>query len=94
MNLTKTLITQLNNCYIDCSYTNSITGNTNIINIETPNPAGDNVRSKFTIRTKDGFALKYDENTGRIVYRFKKTNYNNETLLLDIIQNYNNYFSE
>ena len=94
MNLTKTLITQLNNCYIDCSFTNSITGNTNIINIETPNPAGDDVRSIFTIRTKDGFALKYDENTGRIVYRFEKAGYNNETLLPDILKNYNNYFSE
>ena len=94
MNLTKTLITQLNNSYIDCSYTNSTTGNTNIINIETPNPDGDAIRPIFTIRTKDGFALKYDENTGRIVYRFEKVGYSNETLLLNILQNYNNYFSE
>lgn len=94
MNLTKTLIPQLNNCYIDCSFTNSSTGNTNIINIETPNPAGDDVRPIFTIRTKDGFALKYDENTGRIVYRFEKQGYSNETLFSQILNNYNKYFSE
>lgn len=94
MNLTKTLITQLNNSYIDCSYTNPSTGNTNIINIETPNPEGDDVRPNFTIRTKDGFALKYDENTGKIVYRFEKKGYSNETSLQNILKNYNKYFSE
>lgn len=72
MNLTKTLITQLNNCYIDCSYSNTSTGNTSIINIEIPSPDGDVVRSPFTIRTKDGYALKYNENTGNIVFRLKK----------------------
>lgn len=94
MNLTKTLIPQLNNCYIDCSYTNPSTGNTNIINIETPNPAGDDVRPIFTIRTKEGFALKYDENTGKIVYRFEKKGYKYQTLLPSILKNYNKYFSE
>ena len=54
--LEKTLITQLINCYIDCSY--STAGNTNLVNIEVPNPNGDEVRIPFTIRTKDGYALK------------------------------------
>ena len=72
MNLTKTLITQLNNCYIDCSYSNTSTGNTSIINIEIPSPNGDVVRSPFTIRTKDGYVLKYNENTGNIVFRLNK----------------------
>ena len=72
MNLTKTLITQLTNCYIDCSYSNTSTGNTNIINIEIPSKNGDVVRSPFTIRAKDGYALKYNENTGNIVLRLNK----------------------
>ena len=40
------------------------------VNIEIPKQNGDDVRIPFTIRTKDGYALKYDENTGNVVYRF------------------------
>ena len=72
MNLTKTLVTQLNNCYIDCSYSNTSTGNTSIINIEIPSPNGDVVRSPFTIRVKDGYSLKYNEMTGNVVFRLNK----------------------
>ena len=92
LNLTKTIIIQLNNSYIDCSY--SSTGNTNLINIETPNPDGDVVRFPFTIRTKDGYALKYDENTGSFIYRFSTPVYNYELLKSQIINNYNTYFTE
>ncbi len=70
VSLTKTSITQLNNSYIDCSYTNKAT--TEVVNIELPNPTGDLVRLPFTIRTKDGFNLKYDKNTGNVVFRIDK----------------------
>lgn len=90
--LEKTLITQLNNCYIDCSY--STAGNTNLVNIEVPNPNGDNVRVPFTIRTKDGYVLKYDEKTGNVVYRFANKNYDYELLKSQVIAGYNNYFTE
>ena len=90
--LNKTLITQLNNSYIDCSYSSS--GNTNLVNIEIPSPDGDDVRIPFTIRTKDGYALKYDENTGSVVYRFSTSSYNPEFLKSEVIANYNTYFKE
>lgn len=90
--LTKTLITQLNNCYIDCSYSKG--GNTNLVNIEIPNPNGDDVRIPFTIRTKDGYALKYDSNTGNVVYRFANKNYNYELTESQVIAGYNTYFTE
>lgn len=90
--LEKTLVTQLNNCYIDCSY--STAGNTNIINIEVPNPNGDEVRIPFTIRAKDGYALKYNDNTGNVVYRFANKNYNYELLKSQVIAGYNTYFTE
>ena len=90
--LTQTLITKLNNCYIDSSY--STAGNTKIINIETPNPKGDTVRVPFTIRTKDGFALKYDANTGSVVYRFANKDYNYESTKSQVTAGYNKYFKE
>ena len=90
--LEKTLITQLNNCYIDCSY--STAGNTNLVNIEVPNPNGDEVRIPFTVRAKDGYALKYDENTGSVVYRFANKNYDYELLKSQVIAGYSAYFKE
>ena len=90
--LEKTLITKLNNCYIDCSYSTS--GNTNLVNIEVPNPNGDDVHLPFTIRTKDGYALKYDENTGNVVYRFANKNYDYELLKSQVIKDYKTYFTE
>lgn len=90
--LTKTLITQLNNCYIDCSYTKS--GNTSIVNIEIPNPKGDVVRSPFTIRTKDGYALKYNESTGKVVYRITRKWLDYEFTQPKVIAKYDEYFTE
>lgn len=90
--LEKTLITQLNNSYIDCSYSSD--GNTNLVNIEVPNPNGDDVRLPFAIRTKDGYVLKYNENTGNVVYRFANKNYDYELLKSQVIAGYNNYFTE
>lgn len=90
--LEKTLITNLNNCYIDCSFSSA--GNTNLVNIEIPNPNGDDVRIPFTIRTNDGYALKYDENTGNVVYRFTKSNYDYELLKSQVIAGYSSYFTE
>lgn len=90
--LDKTLITQLNNCYIDCSYSSS--SNTNLVNIEVPKPTGDDVRIPFTIRTKDGFALKYDDKTGNVVYRFANKNYDYELTKSQVTDGYTNYFTE
>lgn len=90
--LDKTQITKLNNCYIDSSY--STAGNTNIINIEVPNPKGNTVRVPFTIRSKDGYALKYDDNTGSVVYRFANRIYNTELTKTQITTSYIKYFTE
>lgn len=90
--LDKTLITQLNNSYIDCSYTNK--GTTEVVNIEVPNPTGDSVRLPFTIRTKDGFNLKYDEKTGNVVFRFTKTTFKKSLSETELSTNYSNYFNE
>ena len=92
MNLTKTLITQLNNCYIDCSFTKA--GNTSLVNIEIPSPNGDDVRSPFTIRTKDGYSLKYDENTGNVVYRMLRKWLDYEFTQPQVIAKYAEYFTE
>lgn len=92
MNLTKTLITQLTNCFIDCSYTNS--GNTSIINIEIPTPTGDKVRSPFTIRTKDGYALKYNESTGKVVFRLPRKWLDYEFTQPKVIEKYVEYFTD
>lgn len=90
--LNKTQITQLNNCYIDCSYSKA--GNTNIVNISVPNPKGDTVRIPFTIRTKDGFSLKYDDKTGNVVYRFANKNYDYELTYAQVTKDYKKYFTE
>ena len=90
--LDKALITQLNNSYIDCSYTNK--GTTEVVNIETPDSNGDVVRLPFTIRTKDGFNLKYDDNTGSVVFRFTKSTFKKSLSETELITNYNTYFNE
>ena len=94
MNLTKTLITQLTNCYIDCSFSNTSSGNTNLINIELPSEQGDIVRSPFTIRTKDGYILKYNENTGNVVYRLPPKWIDFELTESQVIAQYANLFTE
>ena len=92
MNLTKTLITQLNNSYIDCSYSDS--GNTNVVTIETPTPEGDLVIQPFTIRTKDGFSLKYNEETGKVSYRIQKKHFATSTTESKLNTGYNTYFTD
>lgn len=90
--LNKTLIEQLNNCYIDCSYSKS--DNTIIVNIENPNPNGDDVREPFTIRTKDGYTLKYDEVTGDVVFRINKKYLPTSTSEEEVIRDYDLYFDD
>ena len=90
--LNKTLITQLNNSIIDCSYINK--GTTEVVTIETPNSNGDDVIIPFIIRTKDGFNLKYDKNTGNVVFRFNKPTFNKTISENELITNYSNYFDE
>ena len=92
--LTKTLISQLTNCYIDCSFTNENDGNISLVNIEIPNSNGDIVRNPFTIRTKDGYALKYDDNTGKVVYRLPRQWVDYENTESQIIDKYTEYFTE
>lgn len=89
--LNKTLIEQLNNCYIDCTYSGS--DNTIVINIETPDPNGNEVRRLFTIRTKDGYTLKYDEPTGNVIYRISKKSIPSDTTEKTINDNYDDYFN-
>lgn len=90
--LTKTLITKLTNSYIDCSYSKTL--NTLVVNIETPSPNGDAIRQPFTIRTKDGFSLKYNENTGKVVFRVLKKLIDYELSESDVIANYDTYFTD
>lgn len=90
--LDKTLIEQLDNCYIDCSHSES--DNTIIINIENPSPNGDNVLQPFTIRTKDGYALKYDEKTGSVKYRIYKKYFSESTSEEEVNANYDTYFTD
>lgn len=92
MLLTKTLIDQLNNCYIDCSYSGS--DNTIIVNIETPDPKGDDVLQPFTIRTKDGYSLKYDDATGNVKFRILKKYLDDSKTENEVIENYDTYFTE
>ena len=92
--LTKTLITKLNNCYIDSSFSNTSTGNTNLINIEVPSTTGNTVRSPFTIRTKDGYALKYDDNAGNVVYRLPLKWVDYQLTEPQVIAEYTNLFTE
>lgn len=88
--LNKTLIEQLNNCYIDCSYSGS--DNTIIVNIDTPDPDGNVVRQPFTIRTNDGFSLKYNDLTGNVVFRINTVKFDNALTENEIINDYDNYF--
>ena len=92
MLINKTFIEQLDNCYIDCTYSNQ--DNTVVINIETPNPKGDDVRQPFTIRTVDGYNLKYDENTGNVIFRILKKYFGNSTTEETLITNYDTYFTD
>lgn len=90
--LNKTLIEHLENCYIDCSHSGS--DNTIIVNIENPSPNGDNVLQPFTIRTKDGYALKYDDKTGSVKYRIYKKYFSESTSENKVNENYNIYFTD
>lgn len=92
MNLTKTIITQLNNSYIDCSYSDS--GNTNVVTIESPTPEGDLVIQPFTIRTKDGFSLKYNEETGKVSYRIQIKYFATSTTENKLLTSYSTYFTD
>lgn len=92
--LTKTLITKLNNSYIDCSYTNTTNGNTNLQTIEILNADGAEVRIPFTIRTKDGYSLNYDGNTGNVVFRINKIFVDFELTEPAIIADYDKYFQD
>lgn len=90
VNLTKTIVDKLENAYIDSSYTNK--GSTVVVNIEIPDKEGNEVRLPFTIRTKDGYALKYDDKTGNIVFRFIKSTFKEDKEEAELIKNYSNYF--
>ena len=92
MLLDKTEITQLNNSYIDGSYSDK--GATQVVNIEIPDPNGHDLKQLFTIRTKDGYALKYDENSGNVVYRFQTPLFKDTLTLTQVIQGYTTYFNE
>ena len=89
-NLTKTIVDKLENAYIDCSYTNK--ASTVVVNIEIPDKEGNDVRLPFTIRTKEGYALKYDDKTGNIVFRFTKSTFKENKDEEELIKNYSNYF--
>ena len=90
--LNKTLIEQLNNCYIDCSYSGP--DNTIIVNIETPDPQGNDILEPFTIRTKDGYSLKYGELTGNIIFRINTAHFSDTKTEPEIINNYDDYFTD
>ena len=92
MLLNKTEITQLNNSYVDGSYSNK--GVIQVVNIEIPDPNGHDLKQPFTIRTKDGYALKYDENSGKVVYRFQTSLFKDTLTLSQVIEGYTTYFNE
>ena len=92
MLLDKTKVTQLNNSYIDGSYSDK--GVTQVVNIEIPDPNGHDLKQLFTIRTKDGYALKYDENSGKVVYRFQTQLFKDTLTLSQVIEGYATYFNE
>lgn len=94
MILNKTVITELNNCYIDCTHSDKQT--TLVSTIETPDPKGNEVRDLFTIRTKDGYNLKYDDKTGKIVYRFFNNSSDMQATMseAEVAKNYSKYFNE
>ena len=91
-NLTKTIVDKLENAYIDCSYSNH--GSTVVVNIETPDKDGNDVRLPFTIRAKDGYALKYDVNSGSIVFRFTKPAFKEDKDEEELTKNYSDYFND
>lgn len=90
--LNKTIVEKLDNTYIDASYSGS--DNTVIVNIETPDPNGTKVREPFTIRTKDGYSLKYDDVTGNVVFRINKKYLPSSTGEDEVNQNYGLYFDD
>ena len=92
MLLNKTEITQLNNSYIDGSYSNK--GTIQVVNIEIIDPNGHDLKQPFTIRTKDGYALKYDELSGKVVYRFQTSLFKDTLTLSQVIEGYTTYFNE
>ena len=92
MLLDKIEVTQLNNSYIDGSYSDK--GVTQVVNIEIPDPNGHDLKPLFTIRTKDGYALKYDENSGKVVYRIPTKLLKYTMTLTQVIGGYNTYFNE
>ena len=91
-NLTKTIVDKLENTYIDCSYSNH--GSTVVVNIENPDKEGDEIRLPFTIRTKDGYALKYDDKTGSVIFRFTKSTFKEDKSETELTKNYSNYFDD
>ena len=92
MILNKIEITQLINSYIDGSYSNK--GVIQVVNIEIPDPNGHDLKPLFTIRTKDGYALKYDKNSGNVVYRFQTPLFKDTLTLAEVIAGYTTYFNE
>jgi len=90
--LNKTIVEKLNNTYIDASYSDS--GNTIVVNIETPDPKGSNINQPFTIRTKDGYNLKYDDNTGNVVYRINIKKFSDNLSETEINSDYATYFTD
>lgn len=92
MLLNKIEITQLNNSYIDGSYSNK--GVIQVVNIEIPDPNGHDLKQPFTIRTKDGYALNYDKNSGNVVYRFQTPLFKDTLTLSQVIGEYTTYFNE
>ena len=92
MLLDKAEITQLNNSYIDGSYTDK--GTLQVVNIEIPDPNGHVLKPLFTIRTKDGYALKYDENSGNVVYRIPTKLLKYTMTKSQVIEGYASYFNE
>lgn len=90
--LNKTIIEQLTNTYIDCTYTTK--SNTIVVNIETPSPNGDDIRLPFTIRTKDGYSLKYDDTSGYVKFRINTKYLKDTTTEQELLTNYNLYFSD
>lgn len=93
VNLSKTIINKLENAYIDCSYSER-NGSVTVINIETPDKDGNDVRAPFTIRTKDGYALKYNDKTGKVVFRFPKSAFKERKEEAELTKNYTTYFDD
>lgn len=93
VNLNRTIINKLENSYIDCSYSEK-RGPVTVINIEIPDKEGNDVRVPFTIRTKDGYALKYDDKSGNVVFRFPKSTFRDDKDEDQITKNYSKYFDE